>query len=108
MTNDNLFWEKFGFKHQPWVPDLGDSQSQYDGWEYPTGSYHKDPPEPNLDNLFRYCWDRAIGIIIESQKCSVEQAYSLMFDKWLKYMMEEKGANRDSVPLKKAIEEIVK
>lgn len=55
MTNDKLFWEKFGITRR----DRDTLSGLFGGWEY-VDSKGKilsgdNPPEPTLNNLFRYC-----------------------------------------------------
>ena len=99
---DKLFLEKFGFK---WTPTIVNGYS-FDGWIYPDTSHHSgELPEPTLDNLFKYCWNRAVDTLFCTGKYkSLYHAERKMHLIWVRY---SNTIVDPAIALKKAIEEVI-
>jgi hypothetical protein len=107
MTNkDKLFWEKFGWEevHSPIAPD-------YKWWHYipdkvtPVLSQPY-PPEPTLDNLFKYCEEKTLETIKNQNHYNTDYHARLwLFKRWAFFV---NSGLPHAIALKKAIEEIVK
>ncbi|MFA5378960.1 MAG: hypothetical protein WC455_24615 [Dehalococcoidia bacterium] len=107
VTNDKLFWEKFGFKESPTIVN----GYSFEGWIYPDTSHHSgELPEMTLDNLFKYCEEKTLKIRNENlwERYRIlqgtKEARKELFDSWLSFI--DSGLPHAQA-LKKAIEEIV-
>jgi hypothetical protein len=116
MTNeDKLFWEKFGITRR----DRDTLSGLFGGWEYVDSKGNilsgDNPPEPTLDNLFRYCVPHYIDLKCRTLHIDDIEAYTYLFAGWQKQIQASaehigKYAYKTFpvLALKKAIEEIVK
>ena len=43
-----------GFKYRDFIPDFGNIPKVNEGWHYPDGTFHEEPPELDMNFFFKY------------------------------------------------------